>query len=252
MQLFTNKDLYSKWDQLKYRNWLVILTPVAYAALFLWIDSIISGAPVTPLFAVIGVFTMAFFFRPVAMIIWATIYCLLIAAVFFDPSIWKVVSTQEYGIDKITPFVRTLGFFITSGVACILNNVLNRLRLQNLEMDEILDLLPDLIITSDVNGALHYVNKAAAANLGLNKIKDRIPSYFDLLAPKDMKGSTIAQYLKRIDAPMIDAQEPLSLKIGEKTVESYTRVINSKKPKLLMSVISYTEHDPSSLNNPVS
>ena len=241
MQLFTNKDLYSKWDQLKYRNWLVILTPVAYAALFLWIDSIISGAPVTPLFAVIGVFTMAFFFRPVAMIIWATIYCLLIAAVFFDPSVWKVVSTQEYGIDKITPFVRTLGFFITSGVACILNNVLNRLRLQNLEMDEILDLLPDLIITSDVNGSLHYVNESAAANLRLNNNKDSIPSYFDLLVPKDKKGSTIAQYLKRIEAPVRDGLEPFSLKIGEKKVDAYTRVLNSKKPKLLMSVISHQE-----------
>jgi PAS domain-containing protein len=246
------KDLYSKWDQLTYRNWLVILIPLAYAVIFLWIDSIISGAPVTPLFAVIGVFLMAFFFRPYAMIIWATVYCVLITAVFFDPIVWKVVSTQEYGADKITPFVRTLGFFITSGVACILNNVLNRLRLNNLEMDEILDLLPDLIITSDVNGSLHYVNKAAAANLRLNKSKDRIPSYFDLLAPKDKQGSTIAQYLKRIDAHAIDVKKPLSLKIGEKKVDAYTRVINSKKPKLLMSVISHTDYDPACLNNPLS
>ena len=241
MRLYIKQSIYSKWDQLPYRKWLVILIPIAYATFFLWIDSLIYGAPVTPLFAVIGVFLMAFFFRPLEMIIWATVYCLLITAVFFDPSVWKVVSTQEYGIDKITSYVRTLGFFITSIVACILNNVLNRLRLQNLEMDEILDLLPDLIITSDVNGSLHYVNESAAANLRLNNNKDSIPSYFDLLVPKDKKGSTIAQYLKRIEAPVRDGLEPFSLKIGEKKVDAYTRVLNSKKPKLLMSVISHQE-----------
>ena len=230
------KSIYQRFDVTPYRGLLVVILPLLYILVVIGIDALIPDAPVTPLFAVIGVFLMAFFFRPQEIIFWSLIFVLMVVLIFFNPFFVNLVNRASPGSDQLTPYIRTIGFMLTASVAVFLNLTLHRLRLINRDLDDILNVLPGPVITSDENGTIYYANSPARKILKIEEGGAIYKNFFELLTPKGSSGATISSYIKCFshNTDVID----LELEDGTPVI-GHTKMLSSKSPKLLVTVINW-------------
>lgn len=211
--------------------------PVVYLIAVLTVDASIPSGPITPLFLQIGVFLLAFYQSPRGMVGFSALFFSVIALIFFNKDFAHWVNNTAFqSPDRLTPFLRTTGFVITSSAACVLNRMLYHMRLANSDLDEILNVLPGAILTSDENGTIFYANRHARNLLGIGEDDALHKNYFELLTPQNSDGVTIKNYMQCFHTGSIGKKIPLE--IGQSTpVTAHTKLLRSKKPPLLMTMI---------------
>ena len=80
------------------------------------------------------------------------------------------------------------------------------------------------------------MNEAAEMVMGVTAEEALGASYFDLLAPRETQGATIANYLRRFEFP--DPNHPIRLETKGKKYDGRTQFMESMKPKLMMTILS--------------
>lgn len=214
-----------------------VILPMAYLAAIMWLDHLTPRTTITPLFGIIGLFAMAFFLRPLWMIFWSVVYSGVVFCVFLLPAWGFFISWVSPSSDPLTPYVRTGAFFAVAIMASRLCIALAKLSRTNSDLRGIFDRLSFPLIASDHNGRIRYLNEAAG---GLLQGKPRLcegDSIFEL-APKERRGKTIADYLRRFKSTDVFPSKPLELELQGRRHLGVTCLMESTSPKLLITMIS--------------
>lgn len=212
------------------------LLPLVYLILVLWMEHMTPTTTITPFFGILGLTAMAFHLQPRWMTTWAFIYCITVLCVFFEPEWISHKNKAVPLIDVITPYLRSATFVAGAIMSIVLCHVLDRLRKANSDMRDILKKLSSPIITSDHDGRIHFMNEAAERIMGITAEEALGVSYFDLLAPKEAQGATISNYLRRFEFP--DPMHPIKLESKGVKYDGQTQLMESMKPKLMMTILS--------------
>ncbi len=211
--------------------------PPLYLILVVVADHLIPSSTVTPSLCLLGLMGMAFFLRPQWMLLWGSVYWLLVAGIFFNPHVHQYLNHEALQSHPWTPssFTRTLTFGIAAGFCTLFSLTLSRFRKSHDEILEILSRFPRPIITSNLEGRILYLNDAARNRFSLHGPYTADISYFDLLAPKAKKGLLISRYLQQIDYR--DSGE-LTLEFNGETLSAETILLDSTGEKILVTAIT--------------
>jgi PAS domain-containing protein len=95
------------------------------------------------------------------------------------------------------------------------------------------------VITSNHDGRIVFLNRAAMDALGWRGDHNLAISYFDALAPKGVQGELIASYLRRFDQGNAGEMPPLNLECCGRRCLGYTRMMESKSPRLLLTMLDF-------------
>ena len=210
-----------------------LLIPTAYIFVVLGLDYTSGHSTIFPLFAIIGLMVMAFCLRPSWMVAWGFVYSLVVACIFLIPTWTSFFNSSNPHPEALTPLVRTGTFVAGAMLATLLCFSLNRARSLSGNLRKLIEVVPTPLIASDVNGRIFLINSSASELLGLDGEEKTTESYFELLAPKNCKGKTIAEYLLRFENPSI--REPLALECHGFTYRGSFLLIGSSDPPLLMT-----------------
>jgi len=230
----------SKARSFEWINELVI--PFAYLVLVICLDRMTGQTTMTPLFGIIGLMVLAFSLPPRSMIFWAVIYSLIVATIFLSPERLRFLNANAVNHTEMTPYVRSCTFTIAAILSLLLSVVLNRLKTSRGELQEILENLPVPILISDDDGKIRFVNQIACEILAMPSVEVQGYSFFDLLAPKEFQGATIANYLARFNAQ--SSKDPLLLGYRGIKYKGHTQTLESHKKKLLMIALSEISLSP--------
>jgi len=224
-------------------NWInELLIPLAYLVLVICLDRLTGQTTMTPLFGIIGLMVLAFCLPPRSMIFWTVIYSLIVSSIFLSPERLRFLNTNAVNYTEITPYVRSCTFTIAAILSLLLSHVLNRLKSSQGDLQKILDNLPVPILISDDDGRIRFVNHSACEILAMPSVEVQGYSFFDLLAPKEFQGATIANYLGRFNSPSI--KDPLLLEYRGIKYKGHTQTLESRKKKLLMIALSEISLSP--------
>ena len=211
--------------------------PFAYLVLVICLDRMTGQTMMTPLFGIIGLMVLAFSLPPRSMIFWAVIYSLIVATIFLSPERLRFLNANAVNHTEMTPYVRSCTFTIAAILSLLLSVVLNRLKTSRGELQEILENLPVPVLISDDDGKIRFVNQIACEILAMPSVEVQGYSFFDLLAPKEFQGATIANYLARFNAQ--SSKDPLLLEYRGIKYKG-----QSHKKKLLMIALSEISISP--------
>ena len=201
-----------------------LLIPTAYIFVVLGLDYTSGHSTIFPLFAIIGLMVMAFCLRPSWMVAWGFVYSLVVACIFLIPTWTSFFNSSNPHPEALTPSAFRFPDSLT---------LLNRARSLSGNLRKLIVVVPTPLIASDVNGRIFLINRSASELLGLDGEEKTTESYFELLAPKNCKGKTIAEYLLRFENPSI--REPLALECHGFTYRGSFLLIGSSDPPLLMT-----------------
>ena len=190
-----------------YQNFLI---PAAYLLITLMIDSRLPFSTVTPLFGITGLMVFAFSLRPGWMSFWALAYSLIVGFIFLNPSFAQSYNQLQPPQDPLTPYLRTFTFALGALLSTLLCINIQKLTQIGKSLRELLERIPFPVITSDINGDIHYMNPEAQHLLGQGSEYLSL-NYFNILSPQGHQGTLIAEYLKRFDGQ--DLELPLSISI---------------------------------------
>jgi len=218
---------------------LEMILPLLYLTLILLVDSLTPFGTITPPFCVVGLLIMSYYIPPERTVFWAVIYSIVISAIFISPSLHQIFSDQPYPKDSATPVVRSATFVLAAYLASYLCFTLNKLRVMYSELQQILARIPLPVVTSDHNGKILYVNESAKHVLSIDEKKHEYMSYFDLLAPPEYKGRTIAEYLARLERE--SPRKPMDLEIRGRKINGLTQVLSSTGSRVLLTVLESRE-----------
>jgi len=212
------------------------ILPAIYLVLVLVADHFSFTTTITPICCVLGLSVMAFHYSPKAMIFWGIVFWVVVAGILGIPRIFFIFDFRNQHFDLPTNLLRGSGFGITAFICFYISLSLNRLEKKHTELLEILSLVPEPILTSDINGKIRYANRTTIAILGLPMNLEKCASYFDLLAPRAKKGATIARYLKNIESPK-SGHEVIELEINGTPVKAMTRRLKTNHEAFLMTML---------------
>jgi PAS domain-containing protein len=212
-----------------------LFIPLAYLLVVLGLEYTTSRATITPLFGIIGLMVMAFCLRPSWMAVWGFVYSLVVACIFLLPAWTSFFNSSNPHAEALTPLVRTGAFVVGATLATLLCFSLNRSRALGGNLRKMIEVMPVPLIASDVNGRIFLINNSAHTFLGLDDKEKSSKSYFELLAPKNHKGKTISDYLRRFEDQFVT--EPLVLDCHGVAYRGFTLLIESTDPPLLMTTI---------------
>jgi PAS domain-containing protein len=190
-----------------YQNFLI---PAAYLLITLMIDSRMPFSTVTPLFGITGLMVFAFSLRPRWMSFWALVYTLIVGFIFLNPSFVHSHHQLQSPQDQVTPYLQTITFALVATLATQLCINIQKLIRIGKSLRELLEKIPFPVITSDINGDIHYMNPEAQRLLGQGSEYLSL-NYFNILSPPGHQGTLIAAYLRRFDGQ--DLETPFSISI---------------------------------------
>jgi PAS domain-containing protein len=177
---------------------------------------------------------MAFYLKPTWMIVWGVIYSVVVVGVFLLPHWGFLIQFVSPSSNILTLYVRGGTFMIGSVLAMKLCTTLSRLNKVEHDLTAIFDSFEDLIITSDHNGKIHYLNKSAEQIPTVNGAMEVGSSFFELI-PKDSQGQGIANYLGRFGMGTSQNSDPLDLESGGRKYNGHTQLMQSTIPPLLVT-----------------
>jgi PAS domain-containing protein len=219
-----------------------LLIPIIYLLLVLLLDRIVPRTTITPLFGLLGLMVMAFCLRPFWMMLWCLIYSIVVVSVFLDTAVAHVLNPDGMNQDTLTPLVRATTFFAGSVLAAMLNASLQRSREKSRDLQEIIRRMPIPMILSDIDGRIHFMNRAATGILEITEDEQASDSYFDLLSPSGAKGKTISDYLSRFEKQGVG--RGLQLEFGGISYKGSTQRIKSTNPSLLITILERSNPEP--------
>lgn len=224
----------------KSRSTVIVLwgSPLAYLLIIVAIDYLTPKTTVIPLLGVLGLMLMAFRLPPRMVIFWSGAYSLAVTSVFLKPAWYHWMNHSAAQIDDLTAYMRSLTFIAAGGMAVLLSLSLRKLRSTNEELNELLDALPNPLLTSDEAGTIRFFNKAAGTLIKEEQLLTPRPSYFDLFSPTGMKGRLIADYLGMFkNKSDYAAKGRLNLEIYNQKAIGHTRLMSSGPSVLLVTRI---------------
>jgi PAS domain-containing protein len=212
--------------------------PCVYLLIILAIDYLTPKTTVIPLLGVLGLMLMAFRLPSRIVIFWSVVYSLVVISVFLKPEWYHWMNRSASQIDDLTSYMRSLTFVAAGGMAVLLSLSLKKLTATNLELNELLDNLPNALLTSDENGQIRFLNKAAEKIISAGEQTNTIPSYFDLFAPNGMKGRLIANYLGMFKPKnQRSSNGLLDLEVNTQKAIGHTSLMSSGPSTLLVTRI---------------
>ena len=227
---------------------LKAILPAIYLALILTIDHLKFTTTITPICCVLGLSVMAFHYSPKAMIFWGIIFWIVVAGILGIPRIFFLFDFRNQHFDLPTNLLRGSGFGITAFICFYISCSLKRLEKKHAELLGILSLIPEPILTSDIHGKIRYANRTAITTLGLPMNLENCASYFDLLAPREKKGTIIARYLKNIESPK-NQPEMLELEVDGISIKAMTSQLKTINESFLMTMLLTSSGSDSNSRN---
>jgi PAS domain-containing protein len=215
---------------------LGFVAPFLYIATVLYADYVCPHGSFTPFFAVIGLLSMAVIMKPGGMIPWAIVYTLIVCSTIVSPRLHLIFSGHPYVEPMLFNYFRAFTYFLIGIFTCQLCLVLNRLKKKEAELTEILERLPWPLLTSDHNGRILYWNDPVSEMFPVLKEANGSANYFDLLAPPEVQGRTIAEYLNRLEQNI--HREPLVLQAKSRPLKGYTQVLEREGRKVLLTILA--------------
>ena len=215
------------------------LLPLGYLLLVLTLDFITPKAVLTPLFGIVGLLVFAYCLTPGWMTFWSSVYAVVVTALFISPGIYMFFHKEAPQTDFLTPYARSGTFIAGAALSASLCAALSRARAMNDDFRDMLEKLTLPVITSNHDGRINFLNRAAMDALGWGGDHHLAISYFDALAPKGVQGELIASYLRRFDQGNAGEMPPLNLECRGRRCLGYTRMMESKSPRLLLTMLDF-------------
>jgi len=213
--------------------------PLLYVLMMMAGDVLLPLPTISPVVGVIGLLIMAFYVRPTMMIFWSIVYSITIALTLLHPSLSLLLNNGIHPSHPFIPYVRVVTFIVSAALADGLCIFLNRLRVMFLEEREIINRFPLPVVISDANGKIQYVNQLAVSLLDFDSQTPAARSYFDLFSPVEKRGTTIAEYLRRVE--LENTTDPISLEFRGKPLFGHTQKMSVGSPKLLLTILTDSE-----------
>lgn len=217
------------------------LLPFGYLLLVLTLDFVTPKTVLTPLFGIVGLLVFAYCLRPGWMFFWSFLYSIMVTTLFVSPNLYAFFNKEISPTDFLTPYVRSATFVAGAALSASLCTALWRARAMNDDLREMLEKLTLPVITSNHDGRITFLNRAAMDALGWEGDHDRAISYFDALAPKGVQGELIASYLRRFEQGNAGELPPLDLECSGRRCRGFTRLMRSKSPRVLMTMLDFEE-----------
>lgn len=214
-----------------------LILPTSYLVAVLWVDYLTKIGTITPFFLVVGMLFMSVTLQTGVMIFWVVIYTGVVCSIFLNERLFTLFSTHPYYDQYTIPVLRAGTYIVIGWIFSYLGILLNRLKAKERELNSILEGLPWPIITSDHNGKILYWNESAEVLLPELKQGKLVSTYFDLLAPSDRHGHTIARYINRLEQN--EHLEPLQLSLnGRRHMVGHTRSIRYGNSNVLLTILA--------------
>ena len=212
--------------------------PFAYLLIILAIDYFTPKTTVIPLLGVLGLMLMAFRLPFRVVIVGSVVYSLVVISVFLNPAYYHWMNHSAPRVDDLTAYMRSLTFIAAGAMAVLLSLSLEKLKENNQELNELLDNLPNPLMTSDENGKIRFLNQAAKKIIMIGQQTNPLPSYFDLFAPKGLKGQLIANYLQIFKSNSLNvSHSSLALEVNNQKAHGHARLMVSGPVALLVTRI---------------
>jgi PAS domain-containing protein len=215
------------------------LLPLGYLLLVLTLDFVTPKTVLAPLFGIVGLLVFAYCLTPAWMTFWSSVYAVVVTVLFISPSVYFLFNKEAPVSDFLTPYVRSGTFIAGAALSAFLCAALSRARAMNDDFRDMLEKLTLPVITSNNDGRIVFVNRAAMEALGWEGDRDRAISYFDALSPKGVQGELIASYLRRFNPGNAGELPPLNLECRGRRCLGYTRMMASKSPRLLLTMLDF-------------
>ncbi|MCE9542904.1 MAG: PAS domain-containing protein [Verrucomicrobia bacterium] len=227
--------------------------PFAYLLIILAIDYCTPKTTVIPLLGVLGLMLMAFRLPSRVVIVGSVVYGLVVISIFLNPAYYHWMNHSSPQADNLTAYMRSLTFIAAGAMAVLLSLSLEKLKETNQALNELLDSLPNPLLTSDENGKITFLNKAAEKLIAIGQPPTTLPSYFDLFAPKGLKGHLIADYLGVFKANSSNVSHAsLDLEVNNQKAIGYTRLMSSGHTALLVTRIVMDKEEGAERDEPSS
>ena len=219
------------------KNLIELILPASYLVAVLSVDYVTKIGTISPFFLVVGMLFMSVTLQTGVMIFWVVIYTGVVCAIFLDARLFTLFSGHPYYDQYTIPVLRAGTYMVVGWIFVYLSIVLNRLKRKEGELNSILKSLPWPIITSDHNGKILYWNESAQVLLPELKQEKLVSTYFDLLAPPNRHGYTIARYINRLEQN--EHLEPLQLNLnGRRRMVGHTRSIRYGNMDVLLTILA--------------
>ena len=222
-------------------NLWATLIPALYLILSLSIDYFLPRGTITPLLVVVGLLVMALFLRPKQMFPWVVIYTGIVCSIYLSPHLHLIFSGHPYWQEDrtVVPIVRAMTYAVVGGFSFYLCLLINSLERKKNELVELIRILPWPLVTADQNGSILYFNDRAQKLIPDLKDKGSPKSFFDLLAPPNQRGRTIADFLRSLRDHTHEGV--LELELNEKQLKGYTYAIEWRGYNVVMVILSKEE-----------
>lgn len=215
------------------------LLPLTYLIVILTFEYITPMTVLTPLFGIVGLLVFAYCLTPGWMTFWSSLYAVVVTAIFISPGIYMFFNKEASQTDVLTPYMRSGTFIAGAVLSASLCTALCRARAMNDDLREILEELTLPVITSNNDGKIIFLNRAALGALGWEESQELSISYFDALAPNGKQGELIALYLRRFQDGNRREMPPLNLECRGRHCLGYTRMTGSKYPLLMLTMLDF-------------
>ena len=214
-----------------------LIIPAAYLVAVLSVDYVIKVGTISPFFLVVGMLFMSVTMQTSVMIFWVVIYTGAVCSIFLNARLFVLFTGHPYYDQYTIPVFRAGTYMVVGWIFAYLGILLNQLKGKERELNSILENLPWPIITSDHNGKILYWNESAEVLLPELKQEKLVSTYFDLLAPPDRHGHTIASYINRLEQN--DHLKPLRLNLnGRRHMVGHTRTIRYQNMDVLLTILA--------------
>jgi len=210
------------------------LLPVLYVFGAIIVDHYIPGPPIIPALCTLALLLMSLLLSTPWMVFWAFVYSGIVIALFHMPTFYMFAAHTSELPPEVTLDIRAATFFCVGIFASTFSYLLNKHRKSRDELLEIMSRFPDPIVVSDLSGTIINCNNKVVEKLGINKKTLIGNSYFDYFSSPDLKGRTIAKYLRFFDGDTREVE--LKLSLGNHSYVGETLILESSGNKLLLTV----------------
>jgi PAS domain S-box-containing protein len=215
---------------------MIHLAPLFFILLTFLADVWIPAPVFTPILASLALMLMAFRYSVPQMLLWTFLYSVVVTLIFLNPKILLITNGWAYQ-DTLTPYLWMVMFYVAATLSCIVSFALDRLKKADLEKMEILKLLPIPILTSDEQGKIVYMNKAAEKMFGFDATQASWRSYFDMIKGEHLELSE--EYVKRLKDNQQLSSEVFPMIVSRTPVEGYLHRLKTMRRKLILTVLCY-------------
>jgi|GEM_PF-945798 PAS domain S-box-containing protein len=208
--------------------------PALYVLAAIIGDHYMPGPPITPALCTLGLLLMSLILATPWMVFWALAYSGIVITLFHVPTFYLFTAHTRQLPLEVTLDIRAFTFFCVGIFASTFSYLLNKHRKSLEELHEIISRFPDPIVISDLSGTIINCNNKVVEKLGISKKTLIGNSYFDYFSSPDLKGRTIAKYLRFFDGDTREVE--LKLSLGNHSYVGETLILESSGNKLLLTV----------------